>query len=233
MNLFKKETAEEERARLTKEALAKEAEPAVIAQRAAFLEAALAEHARDCEGFRFSSVRWGDFLHISVARLANQPSEYEWETIPKTYATAVNIGAIKLISLVEGHAPDDKGEVFYQTSTKTPSYTSGGMSIPLRAGEHYVVEPYLPRVPTSRKLSYYYPPVVQSSGNGGAGGYWSGVSDNSWSISLKTPFPRIAEDDQIIFAGAHLTIFTPAGMGAEVYRQLLLSTGKDTIEAAK
>jgi hypothetical protein len=184
---------------------AKDKECCVLTERSHRFDEAEAEYKRDCEGFRFKCNRWGDWLEISIARLSNNNHWYDTH-----HSSAINLKQVNSIQLVEGSKPDMRGVVTYKgTSTRDDNKELV-----------WKVEPQYPDIPAGRPL---FAPDISNVNSLSNYGYWSGEVR----ISFNTPnFPRPAEDDKIFFHGVG-KIFTPAGIGAKVYKQIL--TAKDKL----
>ncbi len=101
--------AEDKYAHLEKLAFAQQ--EVMLSQKSGLLEAAIAEHKRDCDGYKFKCERWGNFLNVSISRMANPGGEY---CVPKHWSGALNLDLIGAVTFVEGHAPDCEGEVTYR-----------------------------------------------------------------------------------------------------------------------
>src|SRR5436309_3087604 len=79
---------------------AKVAEPDALAQKDKLFADAKAEHDRDVTGFHFKCSRWGEWLELSTARMAN-PAKASY---PQRYSTSLNLDLVTAVRLQQGHA---------------------------------------------------------------------------------------------------------------------------------
>jgi hypothetical protein len=184
------------------ERMAKDAEPTALAERDQLLALAQAEYEDDFSGFRFKCSRWGNWLQISISRLANSNSPYYWPIHGKHLVTSINLELLRIIRFEEGHIPDLAGELNYVEWHREGNIT---------------VRPNLPLIPNSRPMFQKVPESREEKEAVMMGGYYS----YDYRIEFTTKdFVRVAEDDRIIFEGIG-TLFTPAKRGADVYRALM------------
>lgn len=198
------------------EAMAKVAEAKALARKDAIFAEAKVSHDKDVSGFAFKCSRWGEWLEISTARLGNERD--------KRFSTALNLNLVTNVTLVRGHVPDLEGEVEYYVFTQgddgTGSISGSGIdgNEPAPRGFHYVVLNREPYIPTDRPLFYITPKPDNN--------YAWQMGNQMYQIRLKTPhYPRPAEDDQIKLTGIDATLYTPAGQGERVYREILNAKG--------
>jgi hypothetical protein len=210
------------------ERLAREGEPEALTKSAAIFAEAQAEHARDVAGFRFECRRWGTFMSLSAARMAN-PAEpnnrlFYIERPERSYSTSLNLLNVTAIRLIRGHLPDKEGQLRYAYNLKADDEKVGthvggtgfGNYLP-STGYRWVVFPRLPEVPYSRPL-FHLPPAKQKRDKDGIV-IWD---SETYEIQHATEgFARPAEDDVILFEGIEARLFVPAGEGERVYESIL------------
>lgn len=174
-------------------------------------------HNEDVAGYKFKCERWGNFLSLSIARLANPipHDDYDKERFwPQHYSGALNLDLIRRIEFREGRPPDTARTIYY-SFYKDPhgEIILYGSDSPANKGG-----------PIIRAISPDHP----------AGANFSRgllIGEKPYAIKIKTPdMPRPALDDEIRLIGIDTMLHAPAGMGAEIYKQLLLATGKDAAE---
>jgi hypothetical protein len=211
----------EEKTQLEVERQAKAAEPSALAEQAKIAEAARASYERDIAGYEFHAARWGDWLEISIARVAGDPKEKK-----QKFSISINLQLVTTIHLDPGHPPDTDGEVSYRAvevadkgneSNGGLGWLCGGIHYgipPASKGYHWKVEPEFPSAPSFFTIFQETPKEATAVAYGG----WCGYPFMA-KFSTK-PFPRFAEDDVIRFDGIAI-LNTPAGLGEKVYRQIL------------
>lgn len=186
------------------ERMAREAEPYVLSQRGRLFAEAQEEYERDVQGFRFRCNIWGDWLELSIARLANRKGSSR-VSHPQSHSAAVNLKQIQVIEYYKGRLPDTSGEVGYeygQTSKDCKHYT-------------WKVEPRLPEIPNSR-------PLFRSSDTTKLSGPRYGLWGQLSLLQFTTPnFVSPASDDVIRFHGIDAEIYVPANMGEKAYKEIL------------
>lgn len=204
------ERRESEEAQALIEQLALAQVPEIEAKQPALLERFHAQHAADVASYSFDCKRHGDHLTLFMSRRG------------KDYATTLNLGANRSITLNEGHTPDREGTQGFSATLSRKgqdscgSYSfSGGHPEPARKapdGYEWRVrhhgEPYGPRgemVELADReadygLSWFGGPIIQT------------VVGNT---------ARPAEDDVIWFAGINARVYAPAGLGKAVEAKIL------------
>ncbi|HUE14983.1 MAG TPA: hypothetical protein VMR25_12510, partial [Planctomycetaceae bacterium] len=189
--------------------------------------------------------RWGNFLEVSIARVADKPGEPQ-----RTHSIAISIPDMTTMKLTPGHEPDRGGTLRYRWSERPVSGAASGDHLvslgsstlsnssgpdPKLTADELDILPSFPKVPTRAfvdepaKPAQCYSTSLTStncSSNVVVMTSWSGYGDRT--LSLKTEgYPRPSEDDAIELPKVGMRIYAPAGMGRGVYEQIMLATAKD------
>lgn len=221
------QSSERERAHELLEDLAFQQKSSVLEKRSELEEKFKEEYERDCAGFAFRCERWGAFIMLHIERKGNptEPCNSYWgDPHEREYAISLNISLISTVKLELGSTPDQQGDISFYFFYKYGGNSIGGTgldghSIP-REGYSISVYPNILNAPYSRPL--YIPDTAP---NGNASANFGGNYSSDYQIQYKIrEFPRAAEDDKIIFGGIGSTLYVPAGRGAKVQEQILLST---------
>lgn len=222
---FNKQRTDEAKVIAEIEALAVTAEIEASAKADALLAEAIAEHERDCGGYKFECRRWGDFLSLFVERLVIEWGHEPRAYAAKTYATSVNIRETRELKLIEGNAPDSNGKLEYHVNLRSDDGSSSGWGtghgrFPAPKGHHYFVWANYPTTTPTRSL-FALDPRPESNERRGM---FMGMND--YKPQRRTPnYPRAAGDDRIRFEGIGATLFAPAGHGRAVYEKILREIG--------
>lgn len=221
---YRQQRADEAKVSAEIEALAVTAETEALTKADALLAEAIAEHERDCGGYKFECRRWGDFLSLFIER---QVIDWGFEPRPylaKTYATSVNIRETRELKLIEGNGPDSNGNLEYHVALRGDDGSSGWGTgygrAPAPNGYHYYVWPDYPTTKPTRRL-FALDPRPEPNDR-----YGMVMDMNDYQPKHRTPnYPRAASDDQIRFEGIGATLFAPAGHGRAVYEKILREIG--------
>lgn len=205
------------------EALAKAEEKKLLDGKSDLFRKLEENHERDKKGYRLECRQWGNFLALTVAREANQDAPYS-DSPGKHYVGSINLGLLQAVRLIEGHAPDLAGEVTYSAHM---GYVDGDYN----KRELKVQPSHSAYCMEWRRMIDIADPKERNVGGGGGiyyamtGGDYYG--EHTPQPKLRTPnFPRMAQDDQIVFEGTGVTLHAPAGMGKAVYLKILKATGR-------
>lgn len=167
------------------------------------LEAKLREEQeRQKNGYSFSCHRFGQFLTVNMRRLGNIPYAYYGQELdaPQECSFTINLNIVRTISLEKGHEVDREGTVAYCHSRSR--------------GVHR--ETFGEGLPSFRQFCW--------SGEKEASPRYSGCDCYDYSRRIDhvtTGYPRMAKDDSIVFKGAKVVLYVPAGLGEAVYQQIL------------
>ncbi len=214
------------------ETMAKEAEPAVLAQKGDLFAKANAEWTKDRDSYKFECRRFGDFLTVFIERGANpDPKLQKYSSYPRKYVTSVNLMTSRTIKLLDGHEPDLNGVVRY-SGTGVPDEDKVGAK-ELEWTDRYdkktqtqffKIVPSLPYIPTSgRQVFALDAPPPQQNGGMSVMVYSGGPAYTNFRTEN---FVRPAEDDQVRFEGTAASIFVPAGMGQKIYDAIMKEIAK-------
>lgn len=189
----------------------------VLAAQDGILAKLVETHEEDVASFKFECQRWGDFLALMVERGGTKVMQ----------AIDISAGAVQLL---EGHAPDRKGEVSFYCNIEVPESVqrggSGGggsgmwTSLPLlrwpKTGK-WTVTPIEPKMWLKRARI----DMPQTNSGSGGGGDVNHYERAQWMNFVVPTGARVAEDDTLHVERSGATLYCPAGLGEQTYAAIL------------
>jgi hypothetical protein len=172
------------------------------------------------KGFSFNCRRFGDFLTIEIARVANDLGKGFICTNQKI-AKTLNLAKINTIQLSVGHGVDYGGTLhFYAQQRKGDvdlpcnDFVNGVQYLsPPEDGFEYVPIPAHSHFQTNRSI------LIERDPSSSHGFYYDDLK-GSVDFSIDN-YPRASEDDRIILNGLCIEIPVPFGMGQMILDQIL------------
>lgn len=144
-------------------------------------------HEKDCTNYIFDCKRHGDFLLVTMTRGIK-------------FATAINLGGSKTITIEQGRKPDLSGTVHFIIA-----YSDSGGS--------YVPAPLYPH--SGYTGTVLVGPIPDH-------GMYGKIMHGSQTIRPNIPnYATPARDDRIYFSGIDVSIFAPAGLGQSVFDKIM------------
>ena len=187
------------------------------------LEEFRAAHANDCETYRFSCEKYGDFLSVKIERAGIKR------------AAAIHLEDASGIEVSEPGKPAGmEGTIRIYTNN---IYDNSGKVIDKKP---YASEPgsrghwpmiYFPAKTVSVTTTAHggaggtFTGGGLIVGSGGCGGSGSGNYYGDYLLSMEHCASG-ATDDEIEFMGSGVTLYVPQGMGKQIYQQILTELGR-------
>ena len=208
------------------------AEKEANTQRENIIKRVKEEHEADCLSYEIKVSSHGDFLSLIMERDNYKYDKYEGKYIlgRDVYVTSINMRDVREVRFVEGNTPDENGVLHYHVRMEGDdghsfSWGNGYGRFPAPAGFHYSVTPDYPPTEPDRPVFYMRPSDEKED-------HHLQIAGESYKPTLRTPnYPRAAKDDQIQMIGINATIFIPAGLGRDVYENILQTLGRGASHA--
>lgn len=222
--------AQTDRVKAMLEGMAMVSERDVVAkERAVARERAHAEYEKDIAAFAFDCSVWGNFLRVSWRRGANSLGARFGQSIkpcPQDFSTALYMPNFRSVTLISGNRPDACGEVRYLFTADPHRRLSDEYGrLQLTFETEFYIKPIYPNIPMGRPM---YIEVKDPSKDSSVSPQQDYYHQGNTILKFTTnDFPRPATDDAIEFVSLGFTIYAPGGCGEDLYRAILLATGKD------